>query len=75
MKRITLSETRATGELDKFIAQEEARVIDGADESQFNALVKAAVRPPQSEDQHRVLDLAVVRTETKLVQIAVHVLL
>ena len=49
--RLTLSDAIAQGRLDEFAAQEEARGVGIADSAEFDSVIKAAVKPPQSADQ------------------------
>jgi hypothetical protein len=48
---MSLAEAVRQDRLADFIAQEEARGIGPADETPFLAVVKGAVKAPQSEDQ------------------------
>lgn len=48
---LTLAEAMKSGRLSEFIAQEEARGIGPSDRADFDALMAALVKAPQSEDQ------------------------
>jgi hypothetical protein len=48
---LSLSEALASGRLDEFIAQEEARGVDAVDPRAFDAVICAAVKPRQSAGQ------------------------
>ena len=51
MSQITLSESLKAGRLQDFIAQEEARGVAPVDPEAFDAAIRKAVKPPQSEDR------------------------
>lgn len=48
---LTLREAVKTDRLADFIAQEEARGVGPAERADLERVIRAAVRPPQSEDQ------------------------
>lgn len=48
---LTLEQARATGRLQDFIAQEEARGIGPAAQADFDKAIAALIKVPQSEDQ------------------------
>jgi hypothetical protein len=48
---LTLSEAIASGRLPEFIAQEEVRGVGFIDAAEFDRVIEAAVKPPQSADQ------------------------
>jgi len=48
---LTLSEALKAGQLQEFIAQEEARCVGPVPRADFDALTAALVKAPQSEDQ------------------------
>ena len=50
-KKFSLSEAIRTGRLEEFITQEERRDLAPADRKRFEATLKAAIKPHQSEDQ------------------------
>lgn len=51
MTSVSLHQAISSGQLEKFIDQEESRGIGPIDGAEFDALAAALVRAPQSEDQ------------------------
>ncbi len=51
MKRVTLAEALASGDLEPFIRQAEADGVGPADETAFEKAIEALVTAPQPEDR------------------------
>lgn len=49
--RLSLSEALATGRLEEFIQQEEARGVTPADTQELLAALETTIKAPRSEDQ------------------------
>ena len=57
-KRLTLAEAAATGRLDEFVRQEEARGIGPGDVDELNVLITKAVKPQREKGQTSRYELA-----------------
>lgn len=72
--RISLSQAISEDRLNDFVDQAERDGVGEVSEADFLIALEALVRAPHHQVKHRVHPLAMIRAESELIQITLHVL-